>query len=251
MLLKCLGSNSMGNCYLLESETECLVMECGIPFKDVKKALNFDISKIVGLLVSHEHGDHFKYVKDYLKAGIPIMASQGTWSALPYEVEISEKVVRPGYWYQLGNFTVTPFLVVHDAVEPLGFMIRHPDMGALLFATDTEYIKQNFKNSKLNHIMIECNYSQRIIDGRMYQGETVKGLRDRIIQSHMELETCKEFIDVNKTSNLDNVVLLHLSDGNSNEKMFQEEVQAVVGSKVKVFVADKGVTVDLNIIPFN
>jgi hypothetical protein len=67
----------------------------------------------------------------------------------------------------------------------------------------------------------------------------------------MELETCKAFIEVNKTYSLDNVVLLHLSDGNSNEKMFREEIQSIVSPRVKVVVADKGVTVDLDIIPFS
>jgi len=249
--LKCLGSSSTGNCYLLENETECLVIECGIPFKDVKIALDFNTSKIVGVLVSHEHGDHFKYIKDYLKAGVPIMSSQGTWSTLPYEVEISDKVMRSGYWYQLGNFTITPFLVVHDAVEPFGYIIRHRDIGIIIFATDTEYIKQNFKKLKLNHILIECNYSQKIIDERMHQGETVKGLRDRIIGSHMELETCKSFIQANQTSNLDTVTLLHLSNGNSNERQFKEEVQEVVGDLVCVVVAEKGITINLDIIPFS
>ena len=250
MNLKCLGSSSLGNCYLLENESECLIIEAGIPFKEVKKALDFNTSKIVGVLISHEHGDHFKYVKDYLIAGIPIMSSQGTWSTLPYEVEISDKVMRSGYWYQLGNFTITPFQVIHDAAEPFGFIIRHPDIGALLFATDTEYIKQNFAKLKANHILIECNYSQEIIDGRVYSGSTDKGLRDRVLQSHMELETCKEFIGVNKTVNLDNVVLLHLSDGNSNARLFTEEIQSVVGPNVMVTVADKGITVNLDILPF-
>jgi phosphoribosyl 1,2-cyclic phosphodiesterase len=249
MQLRCLGSSSSGNCYLLENETECLVLEVGLPLKEVKKALDFNVSKIVGVLVSHEHGDHFKYVKDYLKDGIPIMASQGTWSTLPYEVEISEKVMRSGYWYQLGNFTITPFRVVHDAVEPFGFIIRHPDIGALLFASDTEYIKQNFRSLKLNHIMIECNYSQEIIDERMNSGGTVKSLRDRVLQSHMELETCKEFIRTNATSALDTITLLHLSDGNSDTEQFKKEIQEIHPFAI-VYVADKEVEVNLDIIPF-
>ena len=249
MQLRCLGSSSSGNCYLIENDTECLILEAGLPFKDVKIALDFNLIKIVGLLVTHEHGDHFKYIKDYLKAGIPIKASQGTWSTLPYEVEISEKVVRPGYWYQLGNFTITPFLVVHDAVEPLGFLIRHPEMGTLLFATDTEYIKLNFRSVKLNHIMIECNYSQKIIDGRMNSGSTIKSLRDRVLQSHMELETCKEFIRKNATPALDTITLLHLSDGNSHSEQFKAEIQDI-HPFVTVYVADKGTTVNLDIIPF-
>lgn len=250
MQLRCLGSSSSGNCYLIENERECLVIEAGLPLKQIKKALNFNIYKIVGLLVTHEHGDHFSYIKDYLREGIPTKASYGTWASLDIELDIKDKVVRPGFWYQLGGFTVTPFPVVHDATEPFGYIIRHQEIGALLFASDTEYIRQNFRKLQLNHIMVECNYSQKIIDGRVHQGETVKGLRDRVLQSHMELETCKEFIRQNKTVMLDNIVLLHLSDGNSNEQQFINEIQEVVGERVNVFAADKGLEVNLDIIPF-
>jgi phosphoribosyl 1,2-cyclic phosphodiesterase len=246
MQLRCLGSSSSGNCYLLENETECLVLEAGLPFKKVKEALTFDVLKIVGVLITHEHGDHAAYVKDYIKAGFNVEMSEGTAKALriPRSSHFS-----PGYWYQLGNFTITPFQVVHDAVEPFGFIIRHPEIGTLLFASDTEYIRQNFKKLRLNHIMIECNYSQKIIDGRMHQGETVKGLRDRVLQSHMELETCKEFIRANATAALDTVTLLHLSDGNSNAELFRKEIQ-VIHPFAAVYVADKGLTVNLDIVPF-
>lgn len=56
MQLTCLGSGSDGNCYLLESKDEILVIECGCSLKEVKKALNFDLSKIVGCFISHVHG---------------------------------------------------------------------------------------------------------------------------------------------------------------------------------------------------
>lgn len=250
MKLRCLGSGSSGNCYLLENDRECLVLEAGLPLKEIKIALDFNISKIVGALVTHEHGDHFKHIKDYLKAGIPTKASHGTWSTLDMDLDVKDRMVRPGYWYQLGNFTITPFPVVHDATEPSGYIIRHQEIGTLLFASDTEYIKQNFLKLQLNHIMIECNYSQKIIDGRVHQGETDKGLRNRILQSHMELETCKEFIRQNQTPMLDTVTLLHLSDGNSNQNQFIQEIQEVAGDRVNVFAANKGLEINLDIIPF-
>ena len=250
MQLRCLGSSSSGNCYLIENERECLVLEAGIPLKEVKKALDFNISKIVGLLVTHEHGDHFGHIREYLKAGIPIRASQGTWCSLDFALDISDKMILPGYWYQIGGFTITPFPVVHDAAEPFGYIIRHQEMGTLLFASDTEYIKLNFRKLQLNHIMIECNYNQKIIDSRMRQGETDKMLRDRVIQSHMELETCKEFIRQNKTVMLYNIILLHLSDGNSDQKQSIHEIQEVAGPFVRVYAADKGLTVNLDVIPF-
>lgn len=56
MFLRVLGSGSSGNCYLLESADEVLVVEAGFPFADVKEAIDYQTSKIVGVLSSHEHG---------------------------------------------------------------------------------------------------------------------------------------------------------------------------------------------------
>lgn len=249
MKFRCLGSGSSGNCYLLENERECLVLEAGLPFKEVKKAIDFDVSKIVGVVVSHEHGDHFKYIKEYIKAGIPIRASQGTLESLNTPIN-DEWIMRSGYWYQLGGFNVTPFRVVHDVAEPFGFIIRHDEIGTMLFATDSEYIRFNFKSLNLNHMMVECNYSQKIIDSRVENGSTNQGLRNRVLQSHMELETCKTFIQANKTPSLYNICLLHLSDGNSHAEQFQEEVKQIVGKDVEVFVADKGMEIVLDLCPF-
>lgn len=55
MILKCLGSSSSGNCYVLDSGKEALIIEAGIDFKSVKVALDFNIRKIVGVVISHSH----------------------------------------------------------------------------------------------------------------------------------------------------------------------------------------------------
>lgn len=246
MKFRVLDSGSSGNCYLLESDTEVLIIEAGIKFKEVIKAIDFEIGKIVGLICSHVHSDHFGFAHEYLKAGIPVYASEQTHSS---EDNPFKKVIHPGYWYKIGNFNVTPFPVVHD-VECYGFIIRHEKIGTMLFATDTEYIKQSFKALKLNHVAIECNYSQKIIDERVETGSIVKSLRDRIFQSHMSFETCKGFIEANRTSSLYNIVLLHLSDGNSNEFEFREEIKEIVGAGTEVFVAGKGLEINLDLCPF-
>jgi len=53
--LKCLSSGSQGNCYLLECNNEVLIIELGVSWKEVLKGLNYDLSKVVGVLVSHSH----------------------------------------------------------------------------------------------------------------------------------------------------------------------------------------------------
>lgn len=248
MKLKCLGSSSHGNCYLLENDAECLILEAGIKFKEVKKALGFNTDKIVGVLVSHSHNDHFGHAKDYLKSGIKVYAPEETHKTLSKEYD-SQVVIMAGYWYQIGGFNVTPFRCEHD-VECFGYIIKHDEMGTLLFATDTSFIKYNFKKLQLNHIMIEANYSAKVVNQYLMEDAIDLVRVNRTMQTHMEFETTKEFIRANKTPSLDSITLLHLSDGNSNAKQFQEEIQELAGKFARVAVADKGVEVELDLFPW-
>lgn len=224
MKLICLDSGSSGNCYLLENDTECLVIEAGVPFKEVKKALNFNISKIVGVVVSHSHGDHAGRVHEYEKAGIPVFK--------PYESD-SLRQVRT-----LGNFTVKSFDLVHD-VSCCGFLVIHPDIGRLLYASDTEYIKYRFE--RLNHILVEANYSADLIDPDAVN-------RNHVLTGHLELQTTLDFLQANNNPELRNVVLCHLSGNNADPEMFRERAGKVVDCPV--YVAEKGLAVDVELVPF-
>ena len=243
MKLHVLGSSSSGNCYLLESEKECLILEAGISFKEVKKKLNFDVSKIVGLLVTHEHGDHAKYIKDYLNTGIPIVMSKGTASkTCGYFAECVESEEH----VQLGSFSIFAFEVHHDAAEPLGFLITHHEFGTLVFLTDSYYC--DFRFGQPNNILVECNYKQSILDDNFGGGKINKSLRDRTMKSHFELSNTKEFLRSNDSRFLKNVVLLHLSDRNSDARMFQQECQEVTNKPT--YVAEPGLTINLDLVPF-
>lgn len=224
MKLKCLGSGSSGNCYMLESDSEVLVIEAGIPFMEVKKALDFNISKIVGVVISHSHGDHAKYAGEYEKAGIPVFR--------PYESDM-EKQVR-----KYGDFVIKSFPLVHD-VPCCGFLIWHSDMGYLLYASDTEYVKYRFRN--LNHILVECNYSKSLVSEDAVN-------RSHILTGHMELQTVLDFLKANKNPELRNVVLLHMSSNNADPMEFITEAEKVV--RCPVYAAEKGLEVNLNLMPF-
>ena len=69
MELRVLGSSSSGNCYILDNGNEALIIEAGIRFIDVKKALDFNIRKVVGCLITHQHNDHAKYAKAMVDCG--------------------------------------------------------------------------------------------------------------------------------------------------------------------------------------
>lgn len=246
MKLSVVNSNSQGNAYILHNDREALLLECGVHFDRIKQALNFNLSKVVGCLITHEHKDHCKSVTKVLSSGIEVFASAGTHKAMNTEGHRRARVLENGKTIEMGAFRILPFDVKHDAAEPFGFLIKHPETGTVLFLTDSYYCEYNFKG--LNNIIIEANYCQSILDRRVEEGEDPKFLRDRVITSHMSLDTCKQTLMAYDLSRVNNIVLIHLSDNNSDAARFKREVQEVTGKTV--YVAEPGMQIDFNLHAF-
>ena len=240
MILKCLGSSSSGNCYLLGNETECLMIECRISINEVKKVMHLNIRKIVGCIASHGHQDHIHCLEDVLKCGIPIYTNDETVESV--EVIYGELLhgVPEKKPFMLGNFKITPFYVPHDNTPCFAYQIYHEEIGKLLFLTDLEYCKYRFKD--VSQILVEANYSKDIINQDNPNFE-------HVARGHMELNTTLGFLNTNANPSLMNVVLLHLSDSNSNSEYFSQKVKEIVPS-ANVNVADKGMEIELNKEPF-
>ena len=247
MQLKIINSNSAGNAYILQSSTgEALLIECGVRFDAIKKALGFNLRSVAGCILTHEHGDHAKSVNDILGAGINVWSSAGTHKALGTDKHHRARVTASDHKFSVGGFKVISFEVKHDVAEPLGYLINHQECGTVLFLTDSYYCEYVFTG--LNNIIIEANYCQTILDRRVQEGANPKFLRDRVITSHMSLDTCKRTLKAYDLCQVNNIVLIHLSDGNSDAGRFQREVQEATGKTVHV--ADAGMTIPFNKTPF-
>lgn len=228
-----LSSGSSGNCYRLSDGSTPILLECGISFREIKKKLKFKTSEIAACLISHEHGDHAKAVKDVLKAGIDCYMSEGTRTALGVSGH-RVHVIQAKKQFQVGTWIIVPFETKHDAEEPLGFLLYSLATGAkVLFATDTRYIHNQF-GSGLTHIMVEANYAIDIIDKNVANGIVPKSLRDRILYSHFELQSVKDFLKANDLSKVEEIWLLHLSDDNSDAERFKKEIEELTGKPVYI-----------------
>jgi phosphoribosyl 1,2-cyclic phosphodiesterase len=232
MQLQIINSNSSGNGYLLQNDKEALLIECGIHMDKIKQAVNFNIRKIVGCLVSHEHKDHCKSVHQVMKAGVYVFASRGTHIAMGTDSSHRARTTFKGHMFKVGGFTVKAFDINHDAAEPLGFLINHHDCGNVLFFTDSYYCNYLFPD--LNQIILEANYSDEIINRNKVNGDLPKFLRDRVMESHMSLNTCKEMLKANNLAGVNNIVLIHLSDSNSDGAKFKKEIEQITGKSVHV-----------------
>lgn len=239
MKLRVLGSGSSGNCYLLESDTECLVIEAGIPFKAVKKALNFNVSKIVGVVVSHSHKDHAGYYKEYINAGIPVYR--------PYDMD--EEIARIQQWF--GKFGIKPFENRSKSGKWLpnntddsecrcyGFtctiqrwvILRMPVIQSALFG--------NFRKPTMFLSKLIIPWIWSIGDEPNYEHR---------LRGHMSIDTTCRFLMANNGPDLRNVILCHLSGQSADPERFRELAQKEVNCQV--YVAEKGLEVELRQEPF-
>ena len=226
MDIKVLASGSSGNCYYVSDGDSPLLIECGLPWKQIQQGIGFRTSELASCLISHEHKDHCKAVRDVMKAGIDCYMSAGTAEALGISGHRLH-IIQARQQFQLGSWAVLPFETQHDAAEPLGFLLANKTGEKLLYATDTYYIRYRFRG--LTHIAVECNYSLDILRANVEAGLVEPALKTRILKSHFSLENVKRFLQANDLSKVQGIWLLHLSDNNSDCERFKREVMELTG----------------------
>ncbi|WP_279167794.1 MBL fold metallo-hydrolase [Muribaculum intestinale] len=243
MQLKVIGSSSKGNAYVLDGQQESLVIEAGIKLKEVKRAIGFDnLPKVVGCIISHSHNDHAGYATEYAAAGIKVLALQATLEAK--SITRNCMAIEEGKGYKIGGFIVYPFGVMHD-VPCIGYVVCHEECGKLVFFTDTYACQHSFTG--VNHYLIEANYSDERLAENIAAGRLPPMLRDRLLTSHMEIGNTIAFLRRNPLNAVRNIILVHLSDGNSDEVQFIDRTVAATGKRV--YAASAGMVIDINRSP--
>lgn len=249
MFVRCIGTGSSGNCYALyDNDGKILLLDLGLTRKQILKGIDFNVTDVVGAVVSHEHGDHAKSVKDFENMGIPVFKPYiGKWKMAEMDRHYPTYYGKRTRDFKVFEFDMTDknnrFMHTNNDGSECpcyGFLIEHEDMGKLLYITDTELVKWRF--SGINHILISCNYQNK------YISDSAK--RNHVLRGHMELETVKDFIKANKSNALRTVILCHLSGDSANPDECLSEVQKVVGEGVNVVVAETGKEVGLSLYPF-
>lgn len=255
MKLTVIGSSSAGNAYVLQNAGEALLIEAGITFNKVLQAIDgYDVGKVRGVLITHEHGDHAGHVGEYLAYGLDVYATAGTigaaaryYTRTDYTMKTLQGDPATGYaQLQLGGYTVIPFPTKHDAAEPVGFYIWHKETGGVLFATDTFYLKNRFQG--LNNILIECNYEQEQLEENLQAGKIDPERYRRVRRSHLSYTTCLQMLKANDLTAVNNIVLIHISQDNGNGRRFRQSIAQATGKTVSV--ARQGLTIDFNKTPF-
>jgi len=224
--IKILATGSKGNCYVIEDGGKRIMIDPGISIKEIRKKCNFNLSGLDMCLVSHEHKDHCKAVKDIMRIGVPLALSAGTLKHFSPNGSLYI-ILQDGVVWERCGWRILPFAVEHDAEEPLGFLIESPSGRKICYATDTYFIRYQFKS--VTHWMIEANYSEALLQANESLPEDTKS---RIRTSHFEINNLMAFFKAQDLSATEKIYLIHLSDDNSNEQEFVKAIQKVTGKPV-------------------
>lgn len=227
MQISVIASGSTGNCYTVSDGRTKIMLECGIPFKKIQRAIGFAFSSISGCLVTHEHNDHAHSISDLIKLGINCYMSAGTANAKGvsgYRV----KTVAALKQFKVGTFLAVPFKAQHDAAEPLSYLLYSTvTKERLVFVTDSYYVANRLP--ACDYYMIECNYIPELISET-----TPDYLKSRLWTSHMNLNTTLKFFSEQDLSKCKQIYLIHLSNARSDENRMKREVQKLTGKDVTI-----------------
>jgi len=245
MELRIVATGSHGNTYVLTDKTgRLLMLDCGVPMPEIWRAVGYKTAALDFCLVTHAHLDHSASAKKMLDAFMPVTMSSLTAQQL--NIPLSSpmlKVRNENETLNVGNWTIQPFSTFHDAVGSLGYLIYNKaDDITLAYVADSGHIKYTFP--KLNVLISECNYDNSIEQRK----DEIADRYLRLRESHMSLDRLVSYLDKAKMPNLRNVVIVHLSDSNSNEAHMLDELRKKTG--VTVDAAREGLTINLDKVPF-
>lgn len=231
------GSSSSGNCYYIELQRTDgmppakILLEAGISYKEVVQkasAQGVDLSEIDAILVTHEHQDHARAVKDFKKRGFKIYANERITEGDP------TVTLRAGQAKVIAvDTTVTPISVEHDAPDSLGFIVRTP-LESMVFINDCKYFAADLSSIPFDYVAIEANYDGQTVHFAYEQAKKENNRADmnryqRIVNAHMSIAHCIKHLEKMDLSQCKAIFLMHLSDRNSNAERFKYRVQQATG----------------------
>lgn len=142
-------SSSKGCSALYYNDEEILMIDCGGTCDHLEQILNiYDIDiKKIKVLLSHEHTDHVSGLNFAKKYNLPIYATPATIAAVANNLKAYNfRTIQKNKWIDIGNWKIFPFSTVHNAVDPVGFLIENEIGERGIHVTDTQEV--NIKTTK-------------------------------------------------------------------------------------------------------
>ncbi|MCH5217535.1 MAG: MBL fold metallo-hydrolase [Muribaculaceae bacterium] len=259
------GSGSSGNCCYVGTANSGLLIDAGIREDAVVAMLRSNgigMGKVKGILLTHDHNDHVKYVYKLLRnhKGISLFCTNRVMNGILRHHNVSSRLkdyhvpIFKEIPFKVGDFEVTAFETSHDGTDNMGFSLSYGDRKFVL-ATDMGAVTTRAKHyiSEANHLVIESNYDLQML----MTGRYPEHLKARIITTtgHMENEETGRFLQGVYHPGMSHIFLCHLSkENNTPQKALAAVRSALEGIGLKTgngenTLADRDADVQLVALP--
>lgn len=237
MRLVSIASGSSGNCIYIGSDTTHILIDAGISTKRIEQGLadiGVSLRDLSGILVTHEHSDHISGLNTLSKKyEIPIFTSEGTFQGI--ERSKSLNAVKRDQFHEvaadepffIGDLEILPFMIDHDAAEPLAYRVNGHKASAAV-VTDlgvySQYTINHLQN--LDALLLESNHDIRMLEVGPYPYY----LKRRILgnKGHLSNEASGRLLGEILHDNMKKILLGHLSKENNYAALAFETVRQEV-----------------------
>jgi phosphoribosyl 1,2-cyclic phosphodiesterase len=241
-----LGSGSRGNATLVQSESTCVMVDCGFSVIETTARLarlQLVPEDISAILVTHEHTDHVSGVARFAgRYDIPVWSTAGTLAACEKVGIQTAETFDPQTQFLLGGFEVTPLTVPHDAREPTQFVFSD-GLHRLGVLTDTGTITEHIRRllDGCDALVLECNHDWALLQNGPYP----QHLKSRVggPLGHLSNAQAAGLLTELDCARLQHLVAAHLSERNNISSLAQEALAQAVGCEpdwIQLATQDEG-----------
>ena len=238
-----LGSGSKGNSTVVESDTACVMVDCGFGLRNACTRLE-RIGKspedLTAIIVTHEHSDHWKGIGALsAKYNIPVYLSAGSLKAK--EIQSGEalfKCINSHKDFYVGDICIKPVPVPHDAREPIQYILSNGKV-QLGILTDLGHFTPHVVSSysKCDALLLECNYDEDML----LDGPYPRFLKDRVsgMYGHLSNRQAADLLLALDLSRLKTLVIGHISAKNNDVSLIKAAIEPLCGEDIVLSFADQ------------
>ena len=238
-----LASGSKGNCTLVASSGTRLLVDAGLSCRELLRRLSScgnGTSDIDAILITHEHSDHVGGLHVLAKRlKVPVYMTGATHDAYRRYARDSAgnrihlerlETFQAGSSFQIGDITVTPFTIPHDAVDPVGFTFRSEGIKAAI-CTDLGYMPSSVKHHirGCQVLMIESNHDLEMLRGGPYPWAVKQRVMSRV--GHLSNDALADFLTTDYDGGAEFLILAHLSEQNNHPEVARMTAERALGEQ--------------------
>ncbi len=241
--LTVLASGSQGNCTVVSSSRTRLLVDAGLSCRELMRrmlACGEDPATLDAVLITHEHADHVAGLRVLARRlKIPIYITGATYqeywrcardgAGQRVALERREQFCA-GSGFDIGDITVMPFTIPHDAADPVGFTFR-ADGIKLGICTDLGYLPASVRDHLRGcHIlMIESNHDLELLRGGPYPWSVKQRVMSRV--GHLSNDALADFLTTDYDGSAEFLILAHLSEQNNHPEIARMTAERALGAQ--------------------